>query len=975
MNSPLASCRLPAPHGRLIDRSQGIMLRFEGRSYPAFRGDTIASALLANGVRHYGRSFKYHRPRGPMSLAGHDANSLVQLPDEPNVRADVTPVPIGLEVRGQNYYGSLEHDWLHMIEYLSPFLPVGFYYKAFYKPKGAWRYWEKLIRQLAGLGKVNPAAHHGYFDKAYLFADVAVIGGGVAGMSAALAAAAEGAEVVLIDDGARLGGALSYARIDVDADAGSRCAIELAARVAAEPRISVRLATACTGWFEDNWLALIEGRRLYKLRARSVVIAAGAIEQPMVFRNNDLPGVMYGSAAQRLIRLYGVRPGERAVVATANSDGYGVALDLADVGVAVEAVVDLRHEADASPLATAVAGRGIRVLQGHTVYEAIPGAGKRSITGVVVDAVTGEGRVAGRGSTLPCDTVCMSVGYATAGHLVCHAGGRLVYDESLAMLVIDRLPRGNAVAAGAVNATFDLPAVLVEGRHAGWQAARLAGRSVGAEPEAAARRQGAAGRNHPWPIFPHPRGKDFIDVDEDLQVKDILNAIADGYDDLDLTKRYSTVVMGPSQGRHSALNTLRLNTRANGRPLDGATVTTQRPPFQPEPIQVLAGRGFQPTRLTAMHYRHLAAGAQMMPAGVWLRPAYYGPRAARLRCISEEVRAVRQNVGLIDVATLGKLEVRGPDAAELLNRMYTFAYAKQPVGRSRYVLMTDATGAIVDDGVACRITDEHFYVTATTSGVDGVYRSMLRFNAEWRLTVDVANVTAARAAVNLAGPRSREVLASLVDGVDLSPAAFPYMGVRDASVAGIPARLMRVGFVGELGYEIHVPASQGEALWDALMAAGRSAGIRPFGVEAQRVLRLEKGHIIVGQDTDGLTFPQEAEMGWAIAKSKPFFVGKRAIDVQAARPLTRRLVGFALPSAAPLPEECNLTVRAGEITGRVTSAAVSEACGRIVGLAYVAPDQAEPGSRFEIKLSNGTLVQAEVVPVPFYDPDNQRQET
>ncbi len=966
--------RLAAPHGRYIDRDKPITLRFEGRDYPAYAGDTIVSALMANGVKVLGRSFKYHRPRGTLSMASQDANALVQLPGEPNVRGDTAPVPIGQEVKGQNYFGSLDNDWLSVIGLLGRFLPVGFYYKAFYKPKGVWRYWERLIRATAGLGRIDTRMHHGYADKAYLFADVAVVGGGAAGMRAALEAARTGAEVILIDDQPHLGGALQYARSDVAGTGGVLLCEELSRQVEAEPGVRVFSNATCTGWFADNWLAVMQAQRLYKLRAKSVVIAAGVIEQPLVFRNNDLPGIIYGSAAQRLIRLYGVRPGQRAVIATANASGYAVALDLIEAGVEVQAVADLRPAPPPCTFADTVHERGIEVVTGHTVYEAIPGPGKRSLYGVVLDKVSGEGRVAGEPRTIECDLLCTSVGYTPAGHLVCHSGGQLIYDTQLKMLVIDRLPGDSAVAAGAVNGTFNLDAAQAEGHHAGWRAAQIAGREVGAEPGRAPARAGAADQNYAWPIFPHPKGKEFIDLDEDLQVADIRNAVADGYDDLDLVKRYSTVVMGPSQGRHSALNNLRLATVAAGRPLAGATVTTQRPPFEPELIEVLAGRGFQPTRLTAMHHRHLALGAQMMPAGTWLRPAYYGNEAERPRNIEAEVRNVRENVGLIDVSTLGKLEVRGPDAAELLNRMYTFAYAKQPVGRSRYVLMTDGTGAIADDGVACRINEQHFYVTATTSGVDAVYRSMLRWNAEWRLNVDVANVTAAYAAVNLAGPRSREVLRALCGDVDLSGEAFLYMGVREGRVAGITARLMRVGFVGELGYEIHVPASAGEALWDALMNAGRNFDIRAFGVEAQRVLRLEKGHIIIGQDTDGLTFPHEAAMEWAIAKAKPFFVGKRAIDVQAARPLTRRLVGFTLPADAPLPEECNLTVRNGEIIGRVTSVASSPTLGKVVGLAYVAPDQIAPGTRFEIKLSSGTIVHGEVVSVPFYDPDTKRQE-
>lgn len=966
--------RLPAPFGRFIDRDRPMTLQFEGRGYPALKGDTITSALMANGVRVLGRSFKYHRPRGTLSMAGHEANTLVQFPDEPNVRADVTPVPESLAVRGQNYLGSLQNDGLSLIGSIGRFLPVGFYYKAFYKPKGAWRYWERLIRTVAGLGKVNEQAQHGYADKAYLFADVAVIGGGAAGMQAALEAACAGAEVVLIDDNPRLGGTLNYARFDVSGSRGVALADELGAQVTREQRIQVLTGAVCTGLFADNWLAVLQGQRLYKLRAKAVVLATGLIEQPLVFRNNDLPGVMYGSAAQRLMRLYGVKPGSRAVVATANADGYAVACDLLDAGVTVAAVVDLRHGPDATSFSDAVRQRGVKILAGCTAYEAIPGPGRRSIKGVVVDEIAGEGKVAGRPKTIECDLLCTSIGYTPAGHLICHSGGQLRYDNELATLVVDRLPNDKIVAAGSVNAMFDLHAAVADGRHAGWQAAQLAGLNVGPEPTKPAARSGARDKSYPWPIFPHPKGKEFIDFDEDLQVCDILNAVADGYDDLDLVKRYTTVVMGPSQGRHSAVNNMRLATVGARRSLLNATVTTQRPPLQPELLEVLAGRGFQPTRHTAMHHRHVKLGAQFMPAGAWLRPAYYGAESNRTQCIAEEVRAVRNNLGLIDVSTLGKLEIRGVDAAEFLNRIYAFTYTKQPVGRSRYALLTDAGGAIADDGVACRMNEQHFYVTATTGGVDAVYRSMMRWNAEWRLQVDIANVTAAYAGVNLAGPRSREVLREVCDDVDLAPEPFPYMGVREGHVGGIPARLMRVGFVGELGYEIHVPASQGEALWDTLMEAGKSLGIRAFGVEAQRVLRLEKGHIIVGQDTDGLTLPQEAAMGWAVAPKKPFFVGKRAIEVQTSRPLTRQLVGFSLPAGSPVPEECNLTVRNGEIVGRVTSAVRSPTLDKIIGLAYVAPDQTASGTNFNIKLSNGSIVCAEVVPVPFYDPETKRQE-
>jgi len=964
--------RLGAAYGRLIDRQTSVTFTFEEREYRGFSGDCIASALAAADQWVLSRSFKFRRPRGILTMAGQDSNTLVQVGSEPNVLADRRAVTPALTVSAQNYDISLTVDAGSAIGLLSRFLPVGFYYKAFYK-YGSWKIWEPVIRNRAGLGRTDRNAPHGYFDKQYLFADVAVVGGGPAGLSAAIAAADSGAEVVLIEEWPILGGSLAYSRFERD---GGRSIMgeELAAEVAARANIRVMTDATCSGLFADNWLSVIKGRRLHKLRAKAVVVASGSHEQPAVFRNNDLPGVMNGTAAQRLIRLYGVRPGRKAVVLAANDDAYGVALDLLEVGTIVEAVADLRENPEETARLRAVRGRGVRILAGHAVIEAVPGAGKTAVIGASVARILAEGETEKAAATFECDLLCMSTGYNPAGQLLHHAGASFGYDQATNMFQPTALPP-HVFAAGSVNGTYRLDAVLIEGHRAGWAAALEAGFSSESEPPPVTGDRGARGLTHGFPIFPHARGCDFVDFDEDLQVKDLIGGIAEGYDDIELLKRYSTVGMGPSQGRHSAVAAARLLARETGADLAGLSVTTQRPPTVPEKFGHLAGRAFEPERHTAMHHRHLELGAQMMPAGLWLRPAFYGAQADRELAIREEVLAVRNNVGLIDVSTLGGLDIRGPDAAEFLNRLYTSAYAKQPVGRSRYVLMCDQTGAIIDDGVACRFHEEHFYVTATTGGVDGVYRLMLQWNAEWRLDVDVANVTAAYAGVNLAGPRSREVLAKLCRDVDLSAAAFPYMGTRLGTVAGIPVRLLRVGFVGELGYEIHVPASQGEALWDALLEAGAESGIRPFGVEAQRVLRLEKGHIIIGQDTDGLTHPHEAGMARAIAQNKPYFMGGRSIAIQAARPLTRQLVGFALADPeAPVPQECHLTIRGSEIVGRVTSAVRSPSLGKTIGLAYVAPDQSKLGSLFDIRIAGGAIVQAEVVPLPFYDPDNKRQE-
>lgn len=962
-----ADVRLPAPLGLLIDRNRPVSFDFEGTTYQGLAGDSIASALLANQRWLLSRSFKYHRPRGPLSMAGQDANTLVQLPDEPNVLADMQPLAAGLNVTAQNCNGSLDKDRDALLGHFSRFMPVGFYYRSFYKPRGMWKVWEPLIRKKAGLGVLNLKLQPSYHDKAFLFTDVAVIGAGPAGLCAALTAANAGARVLLIEQQNYLGGALAWARFDVDGKRAAELRAELLSAVEGHANIRILKEATCNAWFTDHYLPVIQGTRMYKVRARQCINAAGAFDQPVVFRNNDLPGVLLTSAAQRLIRLYAVKPGRRAVVLTGNDDGYLAALDLLDAGVEVAALVDMRERAADGSLITALQTRGVACHVGSTVFEAL---GSHHLSAVDVRRITGEGQVADSGLRIDCDLLCMSAGYMPVYQLLCQAGGKLAYDDASAAFSLSGLPAG-LQAVGSVNGRNALDTLLADAANGAVRALAALGveagqtlRELPAEPRA----------NFPWPIFPHPKGKDFVDFDEDLQVRDIVNATRHGYRDVQLVKRFSTVGMGPSQGRHSALPTARLVAQATGRSVSETGVTTARPPFCPETLAQVAGRGFDPYRQTAMHQRHLELGAKMMPAGIWQRPAYYGQPEQREACMQAEARHVREKVGMIDVSTLGGLDVRGPDAAELLNRLYTFAFAKQPVGRSRYALMTNEHGVVIDDGVCARFAEQHFYVTATTSGVDRVYQQMLKWNAQWRLNVDITNVTAALAAVNLAGPDSRKVLNKLCGDVDLSSEGFPYLAVRQGTVAGIPARLLRVGFVGELGYEIHVPARYGEALWDALMEAGREFDLRPFGVETQRLLRLEKGHVIISQDTDGMTSPAEIDMGWAIARGKPFFVGKRSVQILEAQPPIRKLVGFTLPRGSSQPLEGHLVLKGPDISGNVTSCEYSQTLGQIIGLAYCAPDQATPGQRIPIRVEGGEVVQAEVVQLPFYDPKSQRQE-
>ncbi|QJQ11388.1 FAD-dependent oxidoreductase [Pseudomonas putida] len=966
MNSPT---RLPVPMGLLIDRERPLRFEFDGQACQGFAGDTIASALLGNGRWLLSRSFKYHRPRGPLSMAGQDANTLVQLPEEPNVLADLEAAREGQVVEGQNFNGSLTHDRDAYLGKFSRFMPVGFYYRSFYKPKGMWKVWEPLIRKKAGLGVLDLGFKPQYYDKAYLFVDVAVIGGGPAGLRAALDAANAGAKVLLIEQQPVLGGSLAYARFDI---AGTRAASlrqELLATLEGHPNIQVLLEATCNGWFTDNYLPVIQHKRLYKVRASRCLVAAGSFDQPVVFRNNDLPGVMLTSAAQRLMKLYAVKPGQRAVILTGHDDGYLAALDLQEQGVAVAAVVDMRAAPADAALAAELKRRDIPVHLGSTVYEALHETGMRHVSGVDIRPITGQGKVGTHGLRLACNLLCMSAGYMPVYQLLCQAGGKLAYDVNRDEFTLSNLPAGLDIA-GSVNGRHALANVLADATRGAAEAVAALGLQAPSQPVFSAE----AKVNFPWPIFPHPKGKDFVDFDEDLQVRDIVNATRSGYRDIQLVKRFSTVGMGPSQGRHSALPTARLVAHATGRSISETGVTTARPPFQAEKLAHVAGRAFHPYRQTPMHRRHLQAGAKMMPAGIWQRPAYYGKPEERERCMQEEARHVREKVGLIDVSTLGGLDVRGPDAAELLERVYTFGFAKLPVGRTRYALMTNEQGVVIDDGVCARLGEQHFYVTATTSGVDRIYQQMLKWNAQWRLDVDITNVTAALAAVNLAGPLARQVLAKVCEDVDLSAEAFPYLGVRQGKVAGIPARILRVGFVGELGYEVHVPARHAERLWDELMQAGAGLGIRPFGVETQRLLRLEKGHVIISQDTDGMTHPAEIDMQWAIGRKKPFFVGKRSIEILEAQPLKRKLVGFTLPQGSPQPLEGQLVLDGPDITGNVTSCEYSQTLGQIIGLAYAGAHQATPGMHIPIRVEGGAMVHAKVVQLPFHDPDNLRQE-
>jgi len=959
------SHRLPTQPGEVLDRSTTIKFTFAGREYTAHPGDTIASALAAAGVQVLSRSFKYHRPRGLLCCAGHCPNCLVQIGDEPNVRACRTSVTAGMNVRPQNAWPSLAADMMSLTQFGDRFLPVGFYYKTFIHPKSLWPMYEKVLRHTAGLGEVSPNTPPEEHSKQFLHTEVAVIGGGPAGLSAALAAAERGAKVMLLDENSALGGHLRFA--------SDRAHLaELLNAVRQNANIAVGTDTTVLGWYLDNWLSALSGHRLFKVRARTVIVATGAYEAPLVFDGNDLPGVMMGSAVQRLIHLYGVVPGQRAVIVTTNDDGWAVAADLLSADAKIEGIVDERkREACHSPHVDKVAASA-PIFWERTIVGA---DGSGSVSRALIARATAPGNADENSiQKITCDLIVLSTGWTAAADLAYQAGAKAIYDESRAEILPAHWPKSIYVAGRAAG-THTIEAQVMEGRLIGLSAAAYAGHggAPGADEQSAlAARKSAESRRTSARVINPGHKKRFVCFCEDVTDQDIKTAIEEGYNTMELLKRYSTVTMGPCQGKMCAVNAIHLCARANSWSVQESGTTTFRQPTTPASLGTLAGQHMEPEQVTPVHQWHLDHGAKVMLAGLWTRPLHYGDPTA-------EVKTVRERVGLIDVSTLGKLRFTGPGVPTLLDRLYINPFGNLGVGRVRYGVMCNDEAVVLDDGVSARLAENEWYTTTTTSGASAMFESIQWWmQSGWGEGVHLTDLTETYSAFNLAGPKSREVLQKLT-ALDVSNAVFPYMHVRRTEVAGVPCIILRIGFTGELSYEIHVPSAYALHLWEALMEAGKESGIAPFGVEAQRVLRLEKGHIIVSQDTDATTDPIAADLGWAVKLDKPDFLGKRSLVRITAEGPKQKLVGFKMARPGVIPDEGVQIVRTGaggrqDILGYVTSSRFSPTLNEVIGLCWLPPDlAAQNGASFTIRLTDGkALEEAHVHHGPFYDPQGKR---
>jgi sarcosine oxidase subunit alpha len=772
----------------------------------------------------------------------------------------------------QNVLGSLRRDLMSVTDKIGgPFTPVGFYYRTMIRPRWAWPYYEKFLRHAAGLGKVDK--HHERstrFDTEHRHAEVLVVGGGSAGFAAARKAAAEGRHVVLVDEGP-----------------------DLLPESAGDAGFEIIAPARALGLWEGGLVPVEAGTTLYRFRAERIVVATGATEQPLLFPGNDLVGVVLPGAVRRMIDHWALRPGNRAVVVTADDRGLEAAEKLRSVGVHIAQVADLRDE---------------RVGQ-------IAAKGKRGhLRSVELD-----------GKQIACDLLVMSGGAQPNYSLLAQLGAKVEYDAARGIFVPIELPdRVEAVGAAAGD--------------------------IGPTAVPAATYNGAAGK-----------GKCFVCICEDVTDKDVKRAIAEGFDSIELAKRYTTVTMGPCQGKLCHLPSIRLYARETETDEASIGTTTARPPWAPVSLGLLAGRPHEPGKRTSMHHRHKDLGAKIMWTGSWRRPHSYGDPQA-------EAKNVHENIGVIDVSTLGKLLVRGPEAGAFLDRLYPNRFSDLKAGRIRYGVLQTDSGRIMDDGTITRLDDDTFYVTTTSTGVGAVLQWFGWWNAVWRMDAEIVDVTGALAAVNVAGPKARELMERLTD-LDVSNEGIKYLDAVQGHVAGVPCLTLRIGFVGELGYEIHFPTTYGEYFLDTLLEHGADLGIRPFGLEPQRVLRLEKMHILVGQDTDSESNILEASMGWLAKWDKEDFVGRWSLEYVQQRDVRENLVGFVVDDGI-VPAEGTQIVQEGKSIGRVTSSRWSPELGQAIGMGWVPPGLAHEGARIAIKV-DGKLAAASVRLRSFFDPDGE----
>ncbi|HEY7083892.1 MAG TPA: sarcosine oxidase subunit alpha family protein [Hyphomicrobiaceae bacterium] len=981
--------------GGRIDRAMPIAMRFNGTAIEAYAGDTIASALLANGIHFVARSFKYHRPRGIFSHGSEEPNGLFAVDRggariDPNTRASSTEAVNGLSLRSQNHWPSLAVDVGAVLDAFAGLLVAGFYYKTFMWPRSFWRQiYEPAIRGAAGLGRAPTEPDPDRYRHAHAHCEVLVVGAGPAGLAAALAASESDKRVILADEQAEMGGSLLH---DVSSTIDGRSPWtwleQTVATLQSRPNVKLLPRTTVFGYYNHNHLGLVERvsdhlanphpsgprERLWQVRAGEVVLATGAHERPLVFPGNDRPGIMLAESLRVFANRYGVLPGQRAVIVTSSASAYTVAAELLAAGVHVT-IVDVRRQDDCAVEAAALRGAGCEVLAGHTVLSS---RGRTRVKALLIAPIEAPGRIGPR-RLLACDCVGLSGGWTPAVHLFSQSRGKLTFAAKFDAFLPEGLVQGER-SAGAVRGAYQLAACLAQGWRAG---AAAAGLTRERHFNASQTRTGF----EPVRVLPglNQPGRAFVDLQNDVTAKDIGLAVREGFRSIEHVKRYTTAGMATDQGKTSNMNVIGLVAETLGCAMADIGTTTFRPPYTPVTFGALAGssrgRLFEPVRTPPTHAWAVGHGAIFEDVGQWKRARAFPRTNEDLKtAVAREARAVRASVGILDASTLGKIEVVGPDAAEFLDRLYTNHLSRLAPGRSRYALMLKEDGYIFDDGIVARLARDRFHVTTTTGGAARVLQHMEEYlQTEWpELAVYLTSTTEQYATIAVQGPKSRQVLAPLMEGIDLTTQAFPHMAVGAGRICGLACRLFRASFTGELGYEINVPADYGQAVWDALIQSGQTFGITPYGTEAMHVLRAEKGFIIVGQETDGTVAPDDLGLAGLIGRGKADFVGMRSLarpDLVA--PGRKQLMGLVSEDArTTLEEGAQIVADPSEplpmrSEGHVTSSYWSPSYHQPIALALIAGGRSRIGQRLHATTPAGFVAVRVRDPV-FFDPAGAR---
>jgi sarcosine oxidase subunit alpha len=990
------------PNGGRINRALPLTFTFNGRQYQGYQGDTLASALLANGVHFVARSWKYHRPRGIVTAGVEEPNAVVQLEagahTVPNARATEIELYQGLVAHSVNAKPSLEKDRMAVNQKIARFIPAGFYYKTFMWPRKLWPKYEEAIRDAAGLGKAPEQPDADRYDKCFAHCDVLVVGGGPTGLAAAHAAALSGARVTLVDDQPELGGSLLSCRAEIDGKPALQWVQKIEDELRQMPDVKMLSRSTAFGYQDHNLVTVTQrltdhlpvsqrkGTRelMWKIRAKRVILATGAHERPIVFGNNDLPGVMLASAVSTYLHRYAVLPGRDAIVFTNSDDGYQCALDLKAAGAQVT-VIDPRAGESKGALPALARRSGVKVVNGAVVTAA---HGKLRVASVDV-ASYANGQPGAKQGELSCDLLAMSGGWSPVLHLFAQSGGKAHWHDEKACFVPGKAMQAET-SVGACNGDFSLGQGIRFAVDAGVEAAGAAGHIV-ARPNPVQVAELTEAKMQPlWLVGGRElatRGpKQFVDFQNDVSAADIFLAAREGFESVEHVKRYTAMGFGTDQGKLGNINGMAILAQALGKTIPETGTTTFRPNYTPVTFGTFAGRELgeflDPVRKTAVHEWHVENGAAFEDVGNWKRPWYY-PKAGEdmHAAVARESLAVRTSVGMLDASTLGKIDIQGPDSAKLLNWVYTNPWSKLEVGKCRYGLMLDENGMIFDDGVTVRLAEQHYMMTTTTGGAARVLTWLERWlQTEWPdLRVRLASVTDHWATFAVVGPNSRKVLQKVCHDIDFANAAFPFMSYREGTVAGAASRVMRISFSGELAYEVNVPANVGRAVWEALMAAGAEFDITPYGTETMHVLRAEKGYIIVGQDTDGSMTPYDLGMGGLVAKSKDF-LGKRSLTrSDTARADRKQLVGLLSDDPSfVIPEGSQIVAGpfqgdTAPMLGHVTSSYYSPILKRSIAMAVVKGGLEKIGETVTVPLSSGEQIAAKITSSVFYDREGARQ--